>query len=114
MSVTPMLIAEYLTAAAEILRSHGETTKDRQLLWALNIAYTTILAERTVLLEPVRVCPSCGASFVKVTRKRFCSPRCQQRENMRKFRAKRLKEEGENQNGTLTDRPDHRRPADAG
>ena len=40
-----------------------------------------------VALEALQVCPGCGKAFVKVTRKRFCSTRCQSRIYMRQLRA---------------------------
>src|SRR5262245_44992059 len=40
-----------------------------------------------VELEILRPCPGCGRPFVRVTRKRFCSARCQSRSYMREWRA---------------------------
>lgn len=40
-----------------------------------------------VALEALRSCPGCGRAFVKITRKRYCSPRCQTRTYMRQRRA---------------------------
>jgi len=40
-----------------------------------------------VAIEVLQPCPGCERAFVKVTRKRFCSPRCQSRSYMREWRA---------------------------
>ncbi len=41
----------------------------------------------SVPLETLQRCPACGKAFVRVTRKRFCSTRCQSRIYMRQLRA---------------------------
>lgn len=40
-----------------------------------------------VALEALRACPGCGRPFVKVTRKKFCSAKCQSKVYMRQWRA---------------------------
>lgn len=47
-------------------------------------------------IERLRACPECGRLFLKVTRKEFCSTRCQARVNMRNQRRnQRLREQGQ-------------------
>jgi hypothetical protein len=40
-----------------------------------------------VAVETLQLCPGCGKAFVKMTKKRFCSPRCQMRIYKRDQRA---------------------------
>lgn len=65
-------VANYLIEAEEI--------RD----WVFNLVDRVL---PRVELEALRVCPSCERAFVKITRKRFCSARCQSKTYMRQWRA---------------------------
>jgi hypothetical protein len=50
------------------------------------LLYQIVRVIESVGFEKVQACPECGRLFVKVTKKRFCSTRCQSRVYMRQYR----------------------------
>jgi hypothetical protein len=51
------------------------------------VLYDVFTALQEVGPDRIRACPECGQIFVKVTRKEYCSTRCQSRVYMRQMRA---------------------------
>jgi hypothetical protein len=51
-----------------------------------DMVYDWIAAMADAGTARIRVCPACGRLFVKITRKEYCSTKCQARTYMRKYR----------------------------
>jgi hypothetical protein len=75
-----------------VLSFYGVQAKGRRLnLFVLGtpvdrLQYETMRLLETVGAEKVLACPECGRLFLKVTKKRFCSTKCQSRVYMRAYR----------------------------
>jgi len=50
------------------------------------VVYEVARVLEAVGFEKLKACPECKRLFVKVTKKRFCSTRCQSRAYMREYR----------------------------